>query len=91
MNRSIQVEFQNSEFDRQLLERFIFAVDGLKTKTFVVEKPMTADLAREYLCGMCESTFYKLVKTGSIKQHFLPGCSTPFYLPSELYKVIESN
>lgn len=85
-----EIKFHNPEFPTEKLDQLIFALQGRMSELFVTEKFLTADKAIEYL-GIGETTFYKLVKIGQIKQYFFKGLSTAFYLPSQMYETIKSN
>lgn len=78
------------EFPTELLDRFIFAVEGRRSKFFTVEKPMTASAAREYI-GIGATAFHALINKGVIKPHFFEGLSTPFYFPSEIYETLKKS
>lgn len=88
----LQVKFENKEFPTEVLDRFLFALSGRMNELFDggVEQPVTSERAWEYL-GVSKDTFYRLVKAGTIKAHFIPGLSTPFYLRSEIYQLIKKS
>ena len=80
----------NNEFSADLLDRFIFAMEGRRSSLFTVEKPMTQDEAIAYL-PVCKRTFASLVSRGVIKAHYFKGLSTPFYFPSEIYETLKKS
>jgi hypothetical protein len=88
---SAEVKHLNpSEYSRADLDRLAFALMGHMQHFFVVERPMSRKEAMDYL-GVSDATFCKLVNTGVVKRHLLEGLSTPFFLPSELHKLIKNS
>lgn len=85
-----ELTMNTSEFPAEMLDRFIFAVDGRRSQLFAVEKPMTQEEAVEYV-GVCRRTFVALVSRGVIKAHYFKGLHTPFYFPSEIYETLKKS
>lgn len=80
----------NTEFSTELIDRFIFAVQGRMPSLYAVEKPMTQERAIEYI-GIKKDSFYLLQRKGIIKPHYFEGLSTPFYFPSEIYETLKKS
>lgn len=85
-----EIRLVQTEFPTELLDRFIFAVQGRMKDLCIVEKPLTQEKAMEYL-GVKKDSFYLLQRKGVIKPHYLPGLSTPFYFPSEIYETLKKS
>lgn len=79
-----RLEFTNNEFSNELLDRFIFAVQGRMENLYVTEKPLTAEQAAKYL-GISKRSLSNLVSSGQVKQYFFKTLDIPFYLPSQMY------
>jgi len=85
-----EIRLVHSEFPTELLDRFIFAVQGRMKDLYVVEKPLTQDKAIDY-SGVKKDSFYMLQRNGIIKPHYYDGLSTPLYFPSEIYETLKKS
>lgn len=84
------LQFTNDEFSNELLDRFIFATEGRKSKLFASEIPMTREKLAEHL-GISQKAIYRLEKSGQIKGHVFKGLSITFYFLSEINETLKKS
>jgi hypothetical protein len=90
--KALQVKFESTEFPNEVLDRFLFALNGRMNELFQggFEQPVTASEAIEY-SKVSETTFYRLVKSGVIEPFYYKGLTTPLYLRSQIFKALTQN
>lgn len=86
----LQIKMVNQEFSDEMLDRFIFALEGRVSELFGAEKPILQHEAIEYL-GIGKDSFYKLQREGQVKAFFFKGLSTPFYFRSQMYATLKKS
>lgn len=87
---TLQIKMVNQEFPDEMLDRFIFALEGRVSELFGAEKPILQHEAIEYL-GIGKDSFYKLQREGHVKQFFFKGLSTPFYFRSQMCESLKKS
>lgn len=87
---ALQIKMVNQEFPDEMLDRFIFALEGRVSELFGAEKPILQHEAIEYL-GVSPRTFTRLVNSGQIKPHFFKGLSIPFYFRSQICEPLKKS